>query len=453
MKNQAKIRQLIINSLLALSLAIGVLMPPAVTALELDDPQVAGHEAEKIFFMQDKAAAYHRLIELLVTGNRNEEALLVAEKLKSRVLRERLASWSSRILDDNLSKISLNLPTDSLVASYVLTSRHCFVFLVRANKPLKIITLPVGAAGLRTQIGRYRRSILTFDPSFKMKARELYNLLLKPAEIEFSETKRLILIPDGALWEQPFQALIGSSGTYLIEERELSYTPSLSVLSTLNSSAPAPLKAMSVKKLVAFANAARKDTAPLPEAEREAAGIGRLYDTATKAGRSSKIFIKTNASESRFKQTAANADILHLAVHGEINQTNPFATALLLTEDQDNDGRLTMTEILQLKLLPGLVVLSACDTSHGEILSGEGLLSLSWAFLAAGSRSVVAAQWAVEEKATADLMLAFHRHLIKNRSHPAAALRASQNESLKRPVPFNHPFYWAGFVTVEGPQR
>ncbi len=35
----------------------------------------------------------------------------------------------------------------------------------------------------------------------------------------------------------------------------------------------------------------------------------------------------------------------------------------------------------------------------------------------------------------------------------ANALRAAQLEALKRPAPFNHPFYWSAFVAVEGPQR
>lgn len=106
-----------------------------------------------------------------------------------------------------------------------------------------------------------------------------------------------------------------------------------------------------------------------------------------------------------------------------------------------------------MNLPDSLVVLSSCDTSNGQVLSGEGLLSLSWAFLAAGGQSVVAAQWTVEEKATADLMLNFHRVLNGNVTESANALRAAQLEALKRPAPFNHPFYWSAFVAVEGPQR
>lgn len=418
------------------------------TAVEITENlsrEVAGREPEKIYFMQDKSVAYHHLIELLVQVNRAEEALTVAEKLKSRVLRERLANRSNNILDRDPSKIRLSLPADSLVASYVLTSRTCFIFLLRANQPLKIITLPIGSAKLREQIGRYRQSILTFAPSFKSEARELYNLLLKTAENEISGVKRLIIIPDGALWELPFQALVGSSGNYLIEEREISYSPSLGVLSGIKSP---PISSTNRKNLVAFANSIRRDAAPLPEAEREINAINQLYAPGA------SIFVKHAATESRVKTEAANAKTLHLAVHGEIDQANPFESALLFTPEAGDDGRLTISEILQLNLPESLLVLSACDTSRGQVLSGEGLLSLSWAFLAAGGQKVIAAQWAVEEKATARLMVNFHRTLRGSvKDEAAAALRAAQLAALQQPAPFNHPFYWAGFVTVEGPQR
>ena len=64
----------------------------------------------------------------------------------------------------------------------------------------------------------------------------------------------------------PFQALIHStSGKYLVEESEISYAPSLSVLFGQKSQAAAKIS----RNLVAFANSTRKDSAPLPEAERE----------------------------------------------------------------------------------------------------------------------------------------------------------------------------------------
>jgi CHAT domain-containing protein len=417
------------------------------TAVEITENlsrRVAGREPEKVYFMQDKSAAYHALIRLFVQDNKPDHAFTIAEKLKSRVLREKLQSRASYVLGDNVSSRIPNVPLDTLVISYVLTDDECFAFILKTGAAPKVVRLPVGTAELRGQVGRYRKSILSFSPTFKAEAKQLYDALLKAGGGEISKAKRLVIVPDGALWELPFQALINSaSGKYLVEESEISYAPSLGVLSATKSQAAAKIS----RNLVAFANSTRKDSAPLPEAEREATDIGKLYAPAS-------IFIKTAATESRVKAEAAQAKVLHLAVHGQIDQTNPFESALLFTPETGDDGRLTVTEILRMNLPDSLVVLSSCDTSNGQVLSGEGLLSLSWAFLASGSQSVVAAQWAVEEKATADLMVNFHLAVLADAKNEAAsALRAAQTEALKRPAPLNHPFYWSAFVAVEGPQR
>lgn len=415
----------------------------AVEVTENLSRRVAGREAEKVYFMQDKSAAYHGLIKLYVKANKPEQALAVSEKLKSRVLREKLQNRRSKILSDDVSSRTFNLPADTAVVSYVLAHQECFVFVLKANEPPKVIALPVGEAKLREQIGHYRESILNFSPTFKTESRVLFDSILKAADGEIGKTKHLIIVPDGALWELPFQALITPSGKYLVEEREVSYAPSLGVL---NAPKPDTASTITRKNFVAFANSTRKDSVALPEAEREANGIGKLYAP-------SSIFVKTAATEKRVKTEAAQAKVLHLAVHGEINQADPFASALLFTPETGDDGRLTVAEILRMPLPDSLVVLSSCDTSNGQVLSGEGLLSLSWAFLASGGRVVVAAQWAVEEKATADLMLNFHRALKGNAEESASALRAAQLEALKRAAPLNHPFYWSAFVAVEGPQR
>jgi CHAT domain-containing protein len=417
------------------------------TAIEITENlsrRVAGREPEKVYFMQDKSAAYHALIKMFAQSNKPEQAFAVSEKLKSRVLREKLQSRTSKTLGDDVSSRISNLPADTIIVSYVLADRECFAFTLKANEPPKVIAIPFGAAELREQIKRYRQSILNFSPTVKTEAKQLYDSLLKAANGDIEKAKHLVIVPDGALWELPFQALINpATGKYVVQEREISYAPSLGVLSATKSQAASKINR---NNLVAFANSTRKDSAPLPEAEREANDIGKLYAP-------SSIFVKTAATESRIKIEAARAKVLHLAVHGKINQTDPFESALLFTEGTGDDGRLTVAEILRMNLPDSLVVLSSCDTSNGQVLSGEGLLSLSWAFLVSGGSSVVAAQWAVEEKATADLMLNFHRVLNGNGQKSANALRAAQLDALKRSAPYNHPFYWSAFVAVEGPQR
>src|SRR5688500_10452551 len=68
------------------------------------------------------------------------------------------------------------------------------------------------------------------DLSYQDSARQLYDLLLKPAEEQLRGRKTLCVVPDRALWELPFQALQSRPGVHLIEDHTLFYAPSLSVL-------------------------------------------------------------------------------------------------------------------------------------------------------------------------------------------------------------------------------
>jgi CHAT domain-containing protein len=92
-----------------------------------------------------------------------------------------------------------------------------------------------------------------------------------------------------------------------------------------------------------------------------------------------------------------------------------------------------------------LVVLSACQTALGKDIQGEGLVSLTRAFMYAGAPRVVASLWKVDDVATAELMKRFYRGVLREGLGPAAALRAAQLE-MSRDSRWAAPYYWAGFV-------
>lgn len=406
----------------------------AIREIEQKRRQVAGADIEKVSFMGDKATAYHELLKLQVKMGDTTRALITAEKLKSRVLEDK--AMGRKKIQSNSNSLLFNVPAGTAVISYTVTDEEClaFVFSPRQIQP-KIFVIAKSEKNLSEKIKRFRAGLLQFDPAFKSQAGELYTLLLKNLEGEIGDAKNLIIIPDGALWELPFQTLITPEKKYLIERYGISYAPSLGFLTHPESS----ISPDKQSQFLAFANSI--PSAPLPETEKEVDAVSKHYGKIS-------VFKSLAATETRFKALAPQAAQIHLAVHGEINSFDPFNSALLLAPTTKEDGRLTVSEILEMNLSANLVVLSSCDTSNGQIISGEGLLSLSWAFLASGVSDVVAAQWAVEEKATANLMVDFYRILNKNSKAPAAALRQAQIESLKRAAPFNHPFYWSGFVII-----
>jgi CHAT domain-containing protein len=157
------------------------------------------------------------------------------------------------------------------------------------------------------------------------------------------------------------------------------------------------------------------------------------------------------ATESSFKTSAGDYQLLHLATHGRFNKVNPLLSALELEPDQREDGRLEVHEIMDLRLNADLVTLSACDTALGsgyfsEIPPGDDFVGLTRAFLHAGSQSVLASLWEVNDRSTLDFMRSLYRQLGK--SGQAEALAQAQRTMLRGGGRYRHPYFWAAFVLV-----
>jgi CHAT domain-containing protein len=145
--------------------------------------------------------------------------------------------------------------------------------------------------------------------------------------------------------------------------------------------------------------------------------------------------------------------ILHLSTHGVADAADPKRSALVFSlvapDGTPRPGTLSASEIAGLDMRADLVVLSACQTALGRQVAGEGLLSLTRAFLHAGAASVIASLWRVDDEATAALLTHFYRTLFRTPSlAPAAALRQAQL-AIGRDSRWRSPFYWASF-TLQG---
>jgi CHAT domain-containing protein len=115
------------------------------------------------------------------------------------------------------------------------------------------------------------------------------------------------------------------------------------------------------------------------------------------------------------------------------------------------DGLLTGLEASLLNLQgTELVILSACDSGSGEVMNGEGVMSLRRAFRIAGAETVLASHWKVSDKATSQLMTEFMRRWRAGESR-ANAWREAQL-SLLHSKDFSNPFFWSAF-TLTGQWR
>jgi CHAT domain-containing protein len=429
----------------------------ATKELESLRTRVAGKAQERQLFLVNKVAAYHLQIELLLQQRKTLDALQASERAKARVLLDALQQgrepmdaqsfleFQPPVLD--LTNLTRLVRPKSAVLIYAVTPEQTFLFVIKhgsAAPEIHSFTIPVSAPELRQRTHRFHQLIAERRPAFATEARQLYRLLIEPAATVLQGVAEIGLIPDDSLWEVPFQALQTSTGHYVLEDYAIRYAPSLSVLTSLTNRQQEPTNA----SFLAFGNPAISNHSSklfpaLPEAEKEVAAIGKLFDA-------SQIFIGRDATESRFKALAPHRSILHLATHGILNHRQPLDSYLLLSNSEGNeDDKLTAREIMQTRLNANLVVLSACETAQGRISAGEGVVGLSWAFFLAGCRTLVVSQWQVNSASTADLMVNFFTQ--RQRQTPnASALRQAALQLMQQPR-YQHPYYWASFITMGAP--
>jgi CHAT domain-containing protein/Tfp pilus assembly protein PilF len=333
-----------------------------------------------------------------------------------------------------------------------------------SNPVLKVYALQVQRKELAERVGHFRRQLAERDLGFRASASQLYERLLGPARGQLQGKTSLVIVPDGVLWELPFQALL-DGGRYLLEDSSLAYAPSLTALREMRRPHGKPAsRPAAAPSLLALGNPALGKQAservqflyrdeklhPLPEAEREVQSLGQLYRPAP-----SKVYVGAEAREERLKAEASSYSVLHLATHGVLNDASPMYSHVLLSQegDQKEDGLLEAWELMNLDLKAELVVLSACETARGRVGAGEGVIGLSWALFVAGTPTAVVSQWKVESSSTTELMVEFHRSLRPDSTKPrskvpkAQALRQAALKLL-RGGQYAHPFYWAGFVVV-----
>lgn len=140
---------------------------------------------------------------------------------------------------------------------------------------------------------------------------------------------------------------------------------------------------------------------------------------------------------------AADAKILHLATHACLDENDSDLSRVYF-----DDGILTDQDLKVKDLSADLVVLSACETGYGEIIKGEGSMSLSKSFFHAGASSTLVSLWPVDDCTTADLMEYFYKNLKEGQTKDAALRNAKLSYQKYANPEKTHPYYWAGFVII-----
>jgi CHAT domain-containing protein len=180
----------------------------------------------------------------------------------------------------------------------------------------------------------------------------------------------------------------------------------------------------------------------LPRANDEAVDVSRIYPKST-------LLLGSDATKARFLRVRAS--VIHFAGHSVLNERYPMFSRMLLAPHpgSGDPGWLQASEITADDFADtDVVVLASCDSAAGEVVQGEGAISLARAFFAAGVPAVVASLWPVDDDLQT-IVQTFHRTLTTERD-PARALRAGQLAILRERGPRTPVRVWGGFILLGG---
>lgn len=454
----------------------GLALRAALRAVDEVEKLWAGRFDEvprQVSIVEDRLVVYEGAIELLVEQQRWEDAFGVMEKAKARTAYDTRSSAGEResaplspASPMSYSDIRRTLHKDTTLVEYFVGSRIVVGMAISSREALRGHLLAIKPADLKAKIEEYRAAVSRSAGQSTLApiASDLYMRILNPFEAAFSGSRYVGIIPHGPMHALPFHALHGPNAIrpYLIERHALFYAPSATLLARSRSLATQTRSsALVLASPPEVSAAAAKSEEPLYKLTAAEAG-GR---SAAGLFQQSTLFTDTGASESNARNHLPRHQNIIIAAHAVVRPEDPQRSGIFLAPDQSHDGILTVQEIEQLSLRAALVVLSGCTTAYvtpyaqsragGQVNFplGDDLVSINRAFMRAGAGSVVSALWRVDDDATEELMLHFLQHYVAGRTR-ADALRAAMLVFLdrNRPVPEQHPYYWAAW-TVSGEWR
>lgn len=328
----------------------------------------------------------------------------------------------------------------------------------------------------------------TYNPNIaKGIGMALYNMLLQMFEPQLAGKKHLIFSLDGELNYLPFETLVTGDKQYLVQQYDISYIPSGTVLVNLRTrksrtySKPVlafgdarysartskgyPLQSqtdierveLKVKEAIAtdqhldaaFATFSKTAANYLEGTKKEVEMIKTIVLDAD-------IFLNDKMTENEFKRLNASGAlhhyrIIHLASHAGVHpyvfDLSGIMFSVFPQPVDGEDGELVVSEVAKLKMAPELVMLSACQTGLGKLVPGDGVAGLNHAFLMAGASSTITSLWNVNDYATSVLVSRLYQKVFGEKKTFVKALNEVKREFITSGDPMLQlSLSWAPFI-------
>jgi CHAT domain-containing protein len=400
------------------------------------------------------------------------------------VMQAELAYPSYRLVREarpaDLPTVQQSLATGSALIEYFFAGDKVYALFI-SRTTLQRVALPVSKANLAAKVKLFRSLLfqgreegqlasleaissaaVSPDLVWQPVAEDLHRALIEPLEQTgaLANVQRLGIIPFGFLHDLPFAALTRMAGErqrFLIEDYTLFHAPSATYLANSGrgsgeGAAPPALTLLSFGR----DESDEPELRPLHFAVEEAQAVAQLFGGDSRVNR--------EASETELRQLAPHFTYIHFATHAVSEPQMPLLSRLKLQNSRDDDGNLTVREILDLGLQAELVTLGACQSGQSFSSSGNEAveidrLGLIEAFLHSGARSVLASLLPISDRPTTEFMKSFYANLPSKSK--AEALAQTQRTMLRgelfyvengQPRYLTHPRYWASFILVGDPR-
>lgn len=390
----------------------------------------------KFTFQASIIPFYEDYVDLLVRRGEIARAWEVIESCRARVLAERTAARPSPRSHVRVeAQRAAGRSGASVVLSYWLAPARS-ILLVGSSGRLEWFSLPP-EENIRRLVEAYSNTLLAVEDPREQRSRlgrQLYDVLIAPAQKLIPPNANVLIVPDGALHELNFETLLapGDPPRYWLEEVTLAVAPAASLPSSPSWREGRGLLVLGdpVPPSAEFPR--------LPDAAAEIARIEQQFRDGPK-----KVLRGAEAHAEAYRLSAPGQyALIHFAAHAEANRESPLDSAVILSRRGDT-YKLHAREVLEHPLRARLVTISACRSAGARTYSGEGLVGFAWVFLAAGARNVVAGLWNVNDRSTGALISELYRRVAAGDS-PARALRSAKLTLLAHPV-YRRPYYWAAF--------
>jgi CHAT domain-containing protein/cytochrome c-type biogenesis protein CcmH/NrfG len=424
-------------------------------------------ETERTSWSQDAAPVYLGLAEAELLEGREQDSLDMFEWYMGAPQRiaTRRRDWaqaspkpSSSFPAPNHLVFRLPLLVNQTVLAYGVLPDGLAIW-VYDNRGVSVTWIPNSSQDLKELASAFyaRCAEPDSDPrSVRRDGQKLYSLLIAPVEPRLDSKRTLVIEAEGILARLPFEALVDSSGHYLVERGPIVHSPGAYAEAQMH---PEATITRDSPALIVGSGASSPEAGlfVIPDIAAGTDAIARGFHASSELNGS-------EATLAAVTKGLSEATVFHFAGHatddfshtGLMLQNGQAATSGRRSARSSSHSETSSTPVfLDAKAVRSLdlqkmqlALLAACSTDAG-VGGSRGLDSVAQALQTSGVPHVVASRWAVDSVEARSFASGFYAAVLGG--EPVSGATRLMSQRMMSNPRTAHPFYWAAFAAYGRP--